>query len=83
MSLEDALNRLASAAERNYSGSAVAEIIRQRDAAIKNQDYWKQQYDWEQNRRKSIAMDLEVCQRRNSALRGVITRMKKAKENGK
>lgn len=81
MSLEDAINRLASAAERNYSGSAVAEIIRQRDEAINNRSAAIRSMEWERERKQSLSLALETEQRRNIALRGVITRMKnKAKQ---
>ena len=76
-SLEDAINRLASAAERNYSGSAVAEIIRQRDEAIAQRDKWKRDAEYYMQDRNAASDRRRKAERKLAALRGVITRMKK------
>lgn len=81
MSLEDAINRLASAAERNYSGSAVAEIIRQRDEAINQREFWKNKSAHYELERNNLSQKLRSERVRVSALRGVITRMKKARQS--
>ena len=77
MAMEDAINRLASAVERNNEGAAVREIIRQRDDALTSLrsktnscEYWMKLHEEEQGRRFKT-------ERRVYSLRGVITRMKK------
>jgi hypothetical protein len=83
MSLESVVERLAYAVEQQGNNSAVAEIIRQRDSAraqvaslTSSRDYWIA----EDRRRSGVQYKLE---RKNAALRGVITRMKaKAASNG-
>ena len=77
MSMEDAIHRLANAIGMAGEQSAVAEIIRQRDAALKDAAYQKSQkemYDrWNDEKRQENARLGRVI----SALRGTITRMKR------
>lgn len=77
MSLEDAIYKLAAATERDYSGSAVAEIIRQRDEALNNRSAAIRSMEWERERKQSLSAALDAERRRTIALRGVITRMKR------
>lgn len=77
MSLENVLERVASALESNNGNSAVADIIRQRDEAQNSLARLKREMDWlkqelEESRQRSFKKS-----RRVSALQGVITRMKR------
>lgn len=81
MSLEDAINRLASAAERNYSGSAVAEIIRQRDEGNRRVVELERQLNNVRALRDASENRADRLSRSNQSLRGVITRMKKARQS--
>lgn len=81
MSLEDAINRLASAAERNYSGSAVAEIIRNRDEANRRVVELERQLNHVRALRDASENRADRLSRSNQSLRGVITRMKKARQS--
>lgn len=80
MSLEDQITRLTNVISMSQEGTAVAEIIRQRDAAQKeviairsSRDYWMGQNRYATDRRVEL-------ERRVSSLRGVITRMKRKVE---
>lgn len=79
MSLEDQITRLTNVISMSQEGSAVAEIIRQRDAAQKwakqcesDAEYYRQRSSEHYNKRIKV-------ERQCAALRGVITRMKKAR----
>lgn len=79
MSMEDAVIRLANAIVAQDGNIAVREIIRQRDEALKSlqnmtndRDGWKRWHDEEQSKKWEYI-------RSNTALRGVITRMKKVR----
>jgi hypothetical protein len=76
MSLESAVERLAYAVEDQAQNSAVAEIIRQRDAALKERDRWKSDAEYYQKGRDERYTQLEHERRVSAALRGVITRMR-------
>jgi len=76
MSLEDQVARLANAVAM-HDDVAVREIIRQRDEATKNAAYWRDRWGradkWNDEQSK-MRYQLE---RKNAALRGVITKMRK------
>ena len=76
MAIEEALTRLARAIELQGEGAAVAELIRQRDAAIKECDRWKRDADFYMRSRDDRYRDWECAVRVNRALRAVITKMK-------
>lgn len=78
MSLEDNIYWLTQAikAQSEASAAAVAEIIRQRDRALKDLEAAKSQIQWERSMKNDYDSRLQSECRRNSALRGVITRMK-------
>lgn len=78
MSLENEVARLANAVAM-HEDVAVREIIRQRDDALKQADKWKRDADFYMNNRDSYYKSLEAERRRNAALRGVITKMRKEK----
>ena len=79
MSMEDAITRLAYAVERNQQGDAVAEIIRQRDEAFAQRDRWKRDADFYQKSRDQHYEAKLKAERVASALKGVITKMRKGK----
>jgi hypothetical protein len=81
MSLEDAITRLAIAIEAQGEASAVAELIRQKKNAEAARDKWKRDAEFYEERRTTIYKEWEVTLRRIASLKGVITRMKKAKAN--
>ena len=76
MALEDAIVRLARAVELQGEASAVAEIIRQRNAAQKEAGELRQSRDYYERR---MSEEYEAGLRLNrqiTALRAVVTRMK-------
>lgn len=73
MSLESAIERLAIATDNN---AAVQEIIRQRDEALKKLSDTERRLEWSRADAKTYSEISRRCQRKLSALRGVITRMK-------
>lgn len=81
MSLEEQITRLTNVISMSQEGTAVAEIIRQRDAA----QQWAKKCESDANfycEQRDRHFDKRIkLERQNSALRGVITRMKKAKES--
>lgn len=77
MSIESALERLAQAMELHASNSAVAEIIRQRDAWQRQAEIYKRDLDYAEKRREELYKFGMRTSRKNAALRGVITRMKR------
>lgn len=80
MAIEDAINRLAEAVLRNQQGAAVAEIIRQRDAWQKQAEQWKRDADFYLAGRSEHYKSAEHHRKVAASLRGVITRMKKARQ---
>jgi hypothetical protein len=78
MSLEDQIGRLANAVAMQEQNSAVAEIIRQRDDANSRANVSAREAAYYCDRRDDVYKKLEAEKRRSAALRGVITRMKKA-----
>ena len=81
MALENVLERLTRAIELQGEASAVAEVIRQRNDAQRVSESVKSDRDWYKNRMSEIGDEKRKCERRISALQGVITKMKrKAKE---
>lgn len=74
MSLEDAINRLAVATENN---AAVREIIRQRDEALLKVESLARSLKWTENMKDSYYKSYQEQSRKNIAMRGVITRMKR------
>lgn len=79
MSLESAVERLALAVARQAGNAAVAEIIRERDLARRQQADMTWDRDQEQRMRMGLQQRGAAKDRRIASLRGVITRMKKAK----
>ena len=79
MALEDAINRLANVIGMSQEGTAVAEIIRERNEAYAQRDRWKKDADFYEQRRNESSAKLRTANRRISALKGVITKMKKAR----
>jgi len=76
MTMESAIEQLAAAVRSQGEASAVAELIRQRDKAVKDKEnvqYWR---DWEERRANEYKGKLQIERRRTAALRGVIKRMK-------
>lgn len=76
MSLEDQINRLANVISMSQEGTAVAEIIRQRDAALKEAQRQKSEADWYMKLRNENCQKLETERRRTRALRAYINRLK-------
>jgi hypothetical protein len=79
MALEDAVNRLASVIQSQGEASAVAELIRQRDAANKSLESVTENRNWYRVRNDEIWDEKRKLDRRITALKGVITRMKNKK----
>lgn len=80
MAIEDAINRLAAAVERNQQGAAVAEVIRQRDEWQKQAEQWKRDAEFYLTGRNEHYESAQHHRKVAAALRGVITRMKKARQ---
>lgn len=76
MSMEDAINRLASAVQQQGEASAVAEIIRQRNEAIRSRDFWEREAADLLRKRNQLFDDLEHERRVSRGLRSAIKRMK-------
>lgn len=76
MSLEDQVARLANAVAM-HDDVAVREIIRQRDKAFSDLSAMTSNRDYYERLTTSHSSRREALERRNVALRGVITRMKK------
>ena len=79
MALEDAINRLANVIGMSQEGTAVAEIIRERNEALKEREKAKGNADYYRNERDKFRERVYGANRRISALKGVITKMKKAR----
>jgi hypothetical protein len=75
MSLEDQVARLATAIGM-HDDIAVREIIKQRDAAIRESAQWEHDAKYYKERMSSNYAERCAVERKNAALRGVITRMK-------
>jgi hypothetical protein len=79
MSLEDQITRLTNVISMRQEGTAVAEIIRQRDAA----QAWAKKCEADAKfyctQRDNHYDSRQRAERQAAALRGVITRMKKSK----
>lgn len=76
MSLEEQINRLANVISMSQEGTAVAEIIRQRDEALTASERRKQDSDWYQQRSSDLYDNLQTERRRTAALRAYIKRLK-------
>lgn len=77
MAMEDAINRLACAVERNNESMAVAEIIRQRNAWQTAYEEAKRNHEYYERRFRDQQTECQRIARSNNSLRGVVTRMKK------
>lgn len=76
MSIEDAINRLASAVQQQGEAPAVAEIIRQRNKAQSERDYEKGYHEYWLKRYQETNRELEHERRVIRGLRSAIKRMK-------
>lgn len=77
MSLESAIDNLSSVVARNASNSAVAEIIRQRDAWQAESEKQRARAETYERWHRERGVENARLGRVISSLRGVITRMKK------
>ncbi len=76
MSIEDAINRLANAVSASTQNSAVAEIIRQRDAWQKEYEAMERSRDYYSDRMEKFWSELEHERRVSRGLRSALKRMK-------
>lgn len=76
MSIENSLDRLAAAMERNSHDAAVAEIVRQRDEALSRVKQLERDSGCYMTQRNERFKQLESERHRTAALRGVIKRLK-------
>lgn len=81
MSMEEALDRLASAVLKQGELSAVAEIIRQRNEAIRSRDFWEREAADLLRRKNQLFNDLAHERRVSCGLRSAIKRMKSARKD--
>lgn len=80
MSIEDAINNLASAVDRSEPSVAVREIIRQRDDALNNLAADKRRHESTRVFSDTYWKQKNHYKRQVAALKGVITKMRKAGE---
>lgn len=75
MALEDVVLRLARAVESQGEASAVAEIIRQRESAIRERDRWQRDAEFYKKERNQLSALLGTERRRVISLRVVIRKL--------
>ena len=81
MSLEDAVNRLANAVAMK-DDVAVKEIIRQRDAALRDAEHWKTMHRYENERADLHCNTVTKLNWKVRTLLGVITKLKRKRADG-
>jgi hypothetical protein len=77
VSLEEAVNRLATAMLQNQQGSAVVEILRQRDEAVQKISQRDREVAWHKKQSDYYRESFIHANRRIGALKGVIVKLKK------